>query len=296
MSDAAGTPREHRLENDRYHLTISDDGTGSSHFGALAITRRRPDRTRETDSFALYIRDLEIGEYWSAGAEPVRHAGDPYEAIAHDGSDGIVTLVREHDGIRTILEVTLAEGAAAEERRLTIENLSGRARRLDVTTYAELVLNTPVADAAHPAFSKLFVQTEWSEVHQALLAKRRLRATDDEPLWVIHTLRSVGAQPTLAWETDRMRFLGRGRTTARPRSLDAGGELSGTTGPVLDPIFSLRAEVTLAAGARSEMVAPVIRARRPSRSSRSAERWCRGPRRETWCGCARRRHRRRPSV
>ncbi|HEY8796223.1 MAG TPA: hypothetical protein VIM15_14880, partial [Gemmatimonadaceae bacterium] len=211
-----------------------------------------PDRTRETDSFALYIRDLENGEYWSAGAEPVRHAADPYDAIA---LDGIVTLIREHDGIRTELEVTLVPGAPAEERRLTVENLSGRARRLDVTTYAELVLNTLVADAAHPAFSKLFVQTEWDDAHQVLLAKRRLRATDDEPLWVIHTLRSVGAQPTLAWETDRMRFLGRGRTTARPRSLDAGGEPSGTTGAVLDPIFSLRAEVTLADGARSEMVA-----------------------------------------
>ncbi|HLB09111.1 MAG TPA: hypothetical protein VK617_06235, partial [Gemmatimonadaceae bacterium] len=255
MTDTAGSvAHEHRLANERYHLTISDDGTGSSHFGTLAITRRRPDRTRETDSFALYIRDLESGEYWSAGAEPVRHAADPYEAIAEEG---LVTLVREHDGIRTVLEVTLVEGAPAEERRLTIENLSGRARRLDVTTYAELVLNTLVADTAHPAFSKLFVQTERCEAHQALLAMRRLRATDDEPLWVIHTLRSVGAWTKLAWETDRMRFLGRGRTTARPRSLDTSGELSGTTGAVLDPIFSLRSGVTLAAGARAEMVALV---------------------------------------
>ena len=72
----AAIAHEHRLANDRYHLTISDDGTGSSHFGALAITRRVPDRTRETDAFVLYVRDLETGDYWSAGAEPVRHAGD----------------------------------------------------------------------------------------------------------------------------------------------------------------------------------------------------------------------------
>ncbi|MDQ2930413.1 MAG: glycosyl transferase, partial [Gemmatimonadota bacterium] len=164
---------EHTLANDRYCLTIADDGTGSSHFGALAITRRTPDRTRETDAFVLYIRDLESGDVWSVGAEPVRNALDPYEAIAQDGS---VTLVREHDGIRTTLEVTLATNTPAEERRLTIENLSGRARKLDVTTYAELVLNTPVADASHPAFSKLFVQTEWDAPAQALLAMRRLRA------------------------------------------------------------------------------------------------------------------------
>ncbi len=105
MTETAGTTaHEHRLANDRYHLTISDDGTGSSHYSDLAITRRAPDRTRETDAFALYVRDLESGEYWSAGAEPVRWAGDAYEAIA---LDGLVTLVREHDGIRTTLEISL---------------------------------------------------------------------------------------------------------------------------------------------------------------------------------------------
>jgi len=253
MNDtAASIAHEHELANDRYRLTISDDGTGSSHYGALAITRRVPDRTRETDAFVLYIRDLESGDFWSAGAEPVRCAGDAYEAIARKG---IVTLVREHDGVRTSLEVTLANGLPAEERRLTIENLSGRGRRLEVTTYAELVLNTPVADASHPAFSKLFVQTEWSEASQALLAMRRLRATDDEPLWVIHTLRGVGGAAKLSYETDRMRFIGRGRSTARPRSLDAGAALSGTTGAVLDPILSLRTAVTLASGGSAEMVA-----------------------------------------
>src|SRR3569623_2326450 len=221
---------EHRLANDRYYLTISDDGTGSSHFGALAITRRVPDRTREPDAFVLYVRDLETGDYWSAGAEPVRREGDSYEALA---GNGVVTLVREHDGSRTTLDVNLVAEAPAEERRLTIENVSGRARRLDVTTYAELVLNTPIADAAHPAFSKLFVQTEWDETHQALLAKRRLRATDDEPLWVIHTLRTHGSGAKPSYETDRMRFIGRGRTTARPQSLDADAVLSGTPGPVL---------------------------------------------------------------
>ena len=253
MNDtAASVAREHELANDRYHLTISDDGTGSSHYGALAITRRVPDRTRETDAFVLYIRDLESGDFWSAGAEPVRAASDAYEAIAT--AEG-VTLVREHNGIRTTLEVALVANTPAEERRLTIENLSGRERRLEVTTYAELVLNTPVADAAHPAFSKLFVQTEWSEAQQALLAMRRLRATDDEPLWVIHTLRSVAGATKLSYETDRMRFIGRGRTTARPTSLDAGAELSGTTGAVLDPILSLRTSVTVAAGASAEIVA-----------------------------------------
>ena len=244
----------HLLANDRYHLTVADDGTGSSHFGELAVTRRTPDFTRETDAFVVYVRDLDSGAYWSAAMEPVRNDADPYEVIAQPG---IISFIREHDGIRTKLEVTLVPGASAEERRLTIENISGRERHLDVTTYAELVLNTPVADAAHPAFSKLFVQTEWDVERSALIARRRQRAPDDVPMWVVHTLRTVGANTVVAYESDRMRFLGRGRTTAGPQAMDvsAGGALSGTTGPVLDPIFSLRSAVTLTPGATAQLVA-----------------------------------------
>src|SRR3569623_539958 len=104
---------EHRLANDRYHLTISDDGTGSSHFGALAITRRVPDRTRETDAFVLYVRDLEPGDFWSAGAEPVRRDGDTYESAA-----GAVLswttgpVLGPSFALRT--EVSLAPGASTE--------------------------------------------------------------------------------------------------------------------------------------------------------------------------------------
>ena len=242
----------HLLTNDRYHLTVAADGTGSSHFGELAITRRTPDLTRETDAFVLYVRDLDNGDYWSAATEPVRCDADPYEVIARPG---IISFIREHGGVRTTLEVTLVPNSHAEERRLTIENISGRERHLDVTTYAELVLNTPVADAAHPAFSKLFVQTEWDAGLHALMARRRQRAPDDAPMWVVHTLRTIGEEAKVAWETDRMRFLGRGRTTARPQSLDAGGVLSGTTGPVLDPIFGLRIALTLTPGATAQMVA-----------------------------------------
>jgi N,N'-diacetylchitobiose phosphorylase len=127
-----------------------------------------------------------------------------------------------------------------------------------VTTYLELVLNTPAADAEHPAFSKLFVQTEWCAERQALMARRRPRSQGDEPLWVVHMLEqedALGERGAISWETDRVRFLGRGRSPAHPRAMDAGVALSGTTGNVLDPVFSLRRSVVLAAGATAKLVA-----------------------------------------
>ena len=167
-----------------------------------------------------------------------------------------------------------AGNAAARSGRLTIENASGRARRLDVTTYAELVLNTPVADAAHPAFSKLFVQTEWDDASQALLAKRRLRATDDEPLWVIHTLRIIGGDgrarvrdgpDALHWPRAHHGAPARRSTLARSSRARSGA--------VLDPIFALRTRADARGGrdrrSSSRCSALGARARRSSRSWRS---------------------------
>ena len=52
----------------------------------------------------------------------------------------------------------------------------------------------------------------------------------------------------LQYETDRARFLGRGRGIRTPMSVIDGRPLSNTAGAVLDPIFSLRRRVRLAPG------------------------------------------------
>ncbi|MEP6691766.1 MAG: glycosyl transferase [Gemmatimonadaceae bacterium] len=254
-------PADHVLSNGRgYEVRITSAGGGRSTFGALALTRRVPDRTRDADGFFIYVRDLESATYWSTGQQPVRRAADRYEVRA--GPDR-VTITREDDGIETTLDVRVLAGDDVELRRITLVNRSGRARRLDVTTYAEVVLNTPDGDASHPAFSKLFVQTERDAPCDALLAMRRLRSPDDEPLWLVHALRADNGSTAGAaeWETDRRRFLGRGRTPASPAAMDAGATLSGTTGNVLDPIVSMRRVVILPPGATANLMAVLGAAR-----------------------------------
>ena len=61
------------------------------------------------------------------------------------------------------------------------------------------------------------------------------------------------ASGAIEYETDRVRFLGRGRTPANPAALDSGARLSRTTGPVLDPVFSLRRRVRLEPGASARI-------------------------------------------
>src|SRR5207244_8500899 len=110
-------------------------------------------------------------------------------------------------------------------------------RDLEVTSYVEAVLGPHAADLAHPAFGKLFLETEYLPAEKALLCRRRPRSAEQKPVWGVHILATEGEiLGEVQYETDRGRFLGRGRTVANPAALEGDAPLSGTTGPVLDPV------------------------------------------------------------
>ena len=217
--------KAHVLSNECYAVLLTSRGGGFSAFRGYALTRWQPDPTVETPGVILYLRDRETGEYWSS-------------------LDSTVQVKRDHVGlsvhaqdIELQCETGVWRDAAGERRRISITNRSKQRRHLELTTYTELSLNTPAADAGHPAFSKLFVQTAYDAQRRALLASRRLRSPDDRPLWVAQRL--DGAANT-EFETDRARFIGRNRSTRNPRALERMERLSGSTGAVLDPLFSVR--------------------------------------------------------
>ena len=170
-----------------YALLLTAVGGGGSAYRGFALTRWTTDRTRDADGFWIYLRDADSADVWSAGHQPVGRAADAYAARL---SGGRAEIIRRDGEIETRMEVRPAAEGDAELRRITLMNYDVRPRRIEVTTYAELVLNTPAGDAGHPAFSKLFVQTGWMADRQALVAWRRLRSPDDEPLWTVHRLLS----------------------------------------------------------------------------------------------------------
>ncbi len=232
----------HVLSNGRYRVLVTAAGAGYSSLGDRLLTRWTADPTREAEGWFLYLKDVETGRYWSAGHQPVRRAPAVYQVRA---SRDVVSLTREDEGVGLVTEIAVDAAADIEWRRHTITNRSGLPRRLELTTCLEVVLDNPAAAASHPAFSKLFVQTEYLPEQRALLARRRPRSPE-EPLLVLgHALLGDWA---LGWETDRARFIGRGATLHNPRAMEQGTALSGTTGNVLDPVLSLRCILALDPG------------------------------------------------
>ncbi len=236
----------HVLSNGRYTTLITNSGGGFSTWRDLAVTRQRQDWTSDSGASFIYLRDPWSHRVWSATYLPVGREPDKYDVTF----DLEKATFRRRDGdFETTLQISISPEDDVEVRRLSIVNRGDRPRDLEVTSYSELVLARQADDVAHPAFAKLFVQSEFDPQTAALLFTRRRRASDESQMWAFHVLGLDGrARGAIEWETDRARFLGRGRALDSPAALD-GRALSGTTGAVLDPIAALRERVHLPPGA-----------------------------------------------
>jgi cyclic beta-1,2-glucan synthetase len=239
-------PRTQLLGNGRYTVMLTAAGGGYSRFRELAVTRFREDVTRDCWGSFIFYRDMQSGAVWSAGYQASGAEPDSYEAIF---SDDRAEILRRDGAVASRLEVVVSPEDDAEVRRVSLTHHGLRPREIEVTSYAELVLAPPAADLAHPAFGNLFVETEFVAARGTLLASRRPRADGEPRLWAAHVIavqgETVGA---VQFESDRLRFLGRGRSIRTPMSVVDGRPLSNTAGAVLDPIFSLRRRVRLLPG------------------------------------------------
>src|SRR5688500_652460 len=212
---------------------LTNAGGGYSRRQQLAMTRWREDLTTDEWGSFIYVRDLETREVWSTTYQPTDREPDDYEVtFAPDRA----TWRRVDGDIEIRTEIVVSPEDDVELRRVSVTNNGRAARSIDVTSYAEVVLAPGDADLAHPAFSNLFIETRAVPERDALICVRRPR-TGGERLHLIHVLSGRGRLGgATEYETDRARFIGRGRTLERPLALDAAARLSNTTGPVLDPI------------------------------------------------------------
>jgi cyclic beta-1,2-glucan synthetase len=246
-SPHGATPRTRLLSNGRYAVMLTGAGSGYSRWGDLAVTRWREDPTCDPWGSYVFVRDMDRGQVWSAGYLPTHIEPESYAATFNEDR---VEFVRRDGTITTTLEVVVSAESDAEVRRVSISNTGNRVRHIELTSYAEIVLAPPVADCAHPAFSKLFVQTEHVAEIGAILATRRRRSAAEPEVWAAHLSVAEGESlGELQFETDRARFVGRARETGSAIAVTEGQALSGSVGTVLDPIFSLRRRLRIAPGA-----------------------------------------------
>jgi cyclic beta-1,2-glucan synthetase len=236
-------PKVQLLSNGRYHVMVTNSGGGYSRWKDIAVTRWREDSTCDNWGTFCYIRERASGEFWSAAYQPALKRSKNYEVIFSEGRAEFRCLHHDFD---THTEIAVSPEDDIELRRITITNRSRKGKEIEVTSYAEVVLAPPASDALHPAFSNLFVQTEIIDHRQAILCTRRPRSVEDRSPWMFHLMAVHGVEAgEISYETDRMRFIGRGNTVARPEAVTGPAALTGGEGQVLDPIVAIQYRMTL---------------------------------------------------
>ena len=238
------TPTGHLLSNGNYGVLLTPTGEGFSRWRDMAITRWRAEPTQAALGSFIFARDTATGLVWSAGVQPTRMDPDAHRAVFCEHH---AAFTHSAPRFTTLTEVVVSAEDDAEARRVTLTNTGRRAREVDLTSYAELVLAPQASDQAHPAFSKMFVVTDYLPELGVIIATRRKRSPHDPEVWAAHIAVVEGDETApMQIETDRAKFIGRGRHIGR--AIMADSPLSGTTGTVLDPIFSIRRRVSIPAG------------------------------------------------
>ena len=256
------TPEVQLLSNGRYTVMVTDAGGGYSHWKDLAVTRWREDATQDNFGSFCYLREVSTGVVWSASYQPTLRRAKSYEAIF---SQSRAEFRRRDGDFDTHTEIAVSPEDDIELRRITVNNRSREPRTIEITSYAEVVLAPAAADAAHPAFSNLFVQTEILRTRQAILCTRRPRSDQETNAALVPP--HGGAR-----DGDRRDVL-RNRSAEIPGTRSNGrrprahsrvpAELSDSEGSVLDPIVAIRQSITIDAdeSARIDLVTGVAATR-----------------------------------
>ena len=235
--DPLGSPQACALTNGRLTSVLTASGGGGLRWKGLAVTRFEPDATCDVDGMWIYVKDEESGRVWQATSAQGRATFAVHKAEFHQRDQGISAHV----------DVVVAPADDVQVRQITLHNETDRPRRITVTSASEPVLLGLRQASTHPAFSRMFVESEWLPDLDALVLTRRPRSADEERAAVVHRLVMRDPAVTSAgFETDRAAFYGRLADPRAPRSVvDLQGALRGSAGTVIDPVMSLTARVEL---------------------------------------------------
>jgi cyclic beta-1,2-glucan synthetase len=257
-------PQVNLLSNGNYGVLLSNMGGGYSTFRGIDLTRWQADGVLDPWGTWIYIQEMNhktikntISEkLWSVGYQPVPPKNTNFQVtfFAH-----MAVFRRTENDITSIMEVIVCPDDPVEIRRIHVYNTKNQIRRLRLTSYGEVILTQQTADSRHPAFNKLFIESDFVPELNLQIFTRRPRSNNEAPVFLGHMLvvkskvEFRGGQPPARHEADRNHFIGRGRSIHNPLALVSEQYLTGTTGATLDPIFSLGQEIGLNPQESSEL-------------------------------------------
>jgi len=231
----------HALSNGQLRMITTDSSSGFLEWNDIALTRWRNDETLDPWGIWYYIQDLDKDQAWSIGQQPIQSNPDEYQVFYAPHMTEIRRV--EHD-IRINMQTTIPPEDNICLQKFMLTNQSNKRRCYRILSYGEVVLAPQATDQRHPAFNKMFIESYYNNDLRMLHFQRRKRSSEEEPLGMAHLVFD-NLPGKVEYESDRDKFIGRGHNLSNPVAISGTGQLSGTVGITLDPIFSLARRLTL---------------------------------------------------
>ncbi|MEI9864920.1 MAG: hypothetical protein WDN00_10275 [Limisphaerales bacterium] len=187
---------------------------------------------------------MDSGAIWSPTHQPTLEAKPGYEAIFSQARAEFRARVNEID---SHLEITVSPENDVEVRRITFTNHSDETRTIEVTTYAEIVLNTAAGgncasrlqQSIHPDADRS--PAERHHFVRADHAHRTKSCRASAILMLVHgnEIGKASLKPTVKNSSAVV------ATCHRPAAMQNSTPLSNSQGSVLDPVAAIRRTIRI---------------------------------------------------
>jgi cyclic beta-1,2-glucan synthetase len=242
----------HLMSNGLYSVALRANGAGWSRWDQIGITRWRDDALRDASGAFIYVRLPNASAPVSVTSHP---APDPQATYACHFHSDRVTFEATWPALRVHTTVWISPEDDIELRKVVLVNRGDSTLELELISALDVTLASPAGDESHPAFSNLFVTTEWLPEQQALRCVRTPRLQTETTLQAAHFVTSMEADALgLRCQTDRKQWLGRLHTPAQPLAqLDDVPDHATTLDTGLDPVAVLGVRLRIAPGAQASV-------------------------------------------
>ena len=232
------------MANPNFGTLVSESGSGFTWCGNSQSHRLTPwsnDPVSDPAGSAIYIRDDDLGVFWSPTPLPIREQ-DAYRVRHGQGYS-----IFEHNShaieqeLLIFVPVDSAGGLPVRLERLRLRNLSSHHRKLTITSYAALVLGPD------PEETRMHVVTRWDLESQSLFARNPY-----DPEFCDRTTFATSSPPPASFTGDRAAFLGRNRSMRDPAAMEQ-ERLTGDAGAGLDPCAAVQVTLEMEPGESAEV-------------------------------------------
>lgn len=214
-------PRMYALSNGKGTVIIDELGHGYYQIGERQMTRYRVDIPRK------------YGWEFSIGIQGTWHdlADMTQKEAQVSFTNGVMEYRRSLPQCSTTMRVCVAPEKAVEMRWVTLTNRTENSVEITLQSLCELTMVSAKDDMAHPAFSNLFITTDFQKDDAVLWAKRKPRSDTGDTIYGFCKV-LFPSSFAMSCQTDRLFFERQERKMY--------GALHGQIGAVLDPIFATR--------------------------------------------------------